>query len=277
MAAMRPTGPVYLNGVPLARELFTKWLDDDPYGTGDSTNVVVDVHRPDTKGFGDAEAAADAWRAAVAALDEPDDDDALVAEVLRVADANTVDGAVDTSHLTSYGELGNHVMRELGPGAVAVDYVERCALTWRAKRDEPRGPWWRASTDFAEVPVKVSPSEEEQEVFDEDEDDGAALGATNALAARLKAVEERREREADAEARRVAEDVAALRRARRAADRRAAEAEAARLAAEALREETAVRRDVIEALHRRVEELERELAMRGGPPILAFMRAVQEV
>ena len=51
----------------------------------------------------------------------------------------------------------------------------------------------------------------------------------------------------------VAEDVAAL--------RRAAEAEAARLAAEALREETAVRRDVIEALHRRVEELERELAM----------------
>ena len=78
----------------------------------------------------------------------------------------------------------------------------------------------------------------------------------------------------------VAEDVAALRRARRDADRRAAEAEAARLAAEALREETAVRlaaealreetavrRDVIEALHRRVEELERELAM----------RAVQEV
>ena len=78
----------------------------------------------------------------------------------------------------------------------------------------------------------------------------------------------------------VAEDVAALRRARRAADRRAVEAEAARLAveamreetavrlaAEALREETAVRRDVIEALHRRVEELERELAM----------RAVQEV
>ena len=57
----------------------------------------------------------------------------------------------------------------------------------------------------------------------------------------------------------VAEDVAAL--------RRAAEAEAARLAVEALREETAVRRDVIEALHRRVEELERELAM----------RAVQEV
>ena len=40
-----------------------------------------------------------------------------------------------------------------------------------------------------------------------------------------------------------------------------------RLAAEALREETAVRRDVIEALHRRVEELERELTM----------RAVQEV
>ena len=40
-----------------------------------------------------------------------------------------------------------------------------------------------------------------------------------------------------------------------------------RLAAEALREETARRRDVIEALHRRVEELERELAM----------RAVQEV
>ena len=34
------------------------------------------------------------------ALDEPDDDDELVAEVLRVADANTVDGAVDTSHLT---------------------------------------------------------------------------------------------------------------------------------------------------------------------------------
>ena len=78
----------------------------------------------------------------------------------------------------------------------------------------------------------------------------------------------------------VAEDVNALRRARRAADRRAVEAEAARLAveamreetavrlaAEALREETAVRRDVIEALHRRVEELERELAM----------RAVQEV
>ena len=78
----------------------------------------------------------------------------------------------------------------------------------------------------------------------------------------------------------VDEDVAALRRARRAADRRAAEAEAARLAAEALREETAVRlaaealreetavrRDVIEALHRRVEELERELAL----------RAVQEV
>ena len=63
------------------------------------------------------------------------------------------------------------------------------------------------------------------------------------------------------------QDVASLRRARRAADRRAAEAEAARLAAEALREETAVRRDVIEALHRRVEELERELAM----------RAVQEV
>ena len=30
-----------------------------------------------------------------------------------------------------------------------------------------------------------------------------------------------------------------------------------------LREETAVRRDVIEALHRRVEELERELAMRA--------------
>ena len=78
----------------------------------------------------------------------------------------------------------------------------------------------------------------------------------------------------------VAEDVAALRRARHAADRRAAEAEAARLAVEALRDETAVRlaaealreetarrRDVIEALHRRVEELERELAM----------RAVQEV
>ena len=62
----------------------------------------------------------------------------------------------------------------------------------------------------------------------------------------------------------VAEDVTALRRARRAADRRAAEAEAARLAAEALREETAVRRDVIEALHRRVEELERELAMRDA-------------
>ena len=62
----------------------------------------------------------------------------------------------------------------------------------------------------------------------------------------------------------VAEDVNALRRARRAADRRAAEAEAARLAAEALREETAVRRDVIEALHRRVEELERELAMRDA-------------
>ena len=62
----------------------------------------------------------------------------------------------------------------------------------------------------------------------------------------------------------VAEDVAALRRARRAADRRAAEAEAARLAAEALREETAGRRDVIEALHRRVEELERELAMRDA-------------
>ena len=41
--------------------------------------------------------------------------------------------------------------------------------------------------------------------------------------------------------------------------RRAAEAEA-----EALREETAVRRDVIEALHRRVEELERELAMRDA-------------
>ena len=54
----------------------------------------------------------------------------------------------------------------------------------------------------------------------------------------------------------VAEDVAAL--------RRAAEAEAARLAAEALREETAERRDVIEALHRRVEELERELAMRDA-------------
>ena len=51
------------------------------------------------------------------------------------------------------------------------------------------------------------------------------------------------------------------------AGRPAAEAEAVRLAAEALREETAVRRDVIEALHRRVEELERELAM----------RAVQEV
>ena len=62
----------------------------------------------------------------------------------------------------------------------------------------------------------------------------------------------------------VAEDVAALRRARRGADRRAAEAEAARLAVEALREETAVRRDVIEALHRRVEELERELAMRDA-------------
>ena len=177
---------MYLNGVPLARELFTKWLDEDPYGTGDSTNIVVDVHRPDSKGFGDAEAAADAWREAVAALDEPDDDDALVAEVLRVADANTVDGAVDTSHLTSYGELGSHVMRELGPGAVAVDYVERCALTWRAKRDEPRGPWWRTSTDFTELPAKVSPSSEE-EVFDEDEDDGALMGATNALAARLKA------------------------------------------------------------------------------------------
>ena len=123
----------------------------------------------------------------------------------------------------------------------------------------------------------VGPCELAGQASQATEDDGAALGATNALAARLKAVEERREREADAEARRVAEDVAALRRARRAADRRAAEAEAARLAAEALREETAVRRDVIEALHRRVEELERELAMRGGPPILAFMRAVQEV
>ena len=150
---MRPTGPVYLNGVPLARELFTKWLNEDPYGTGDTSNIVVDVIRPDSKGFGDAEAAADAWRAAVEALDEPDDDDALVAEVLRVADANTVDGAVDTSKLTSYGELGNHVMRELGPGTVAVDYVERCALTWRAQRDEPRGPWWRASADFTELPV----------------------------------------------------------------------------------------------------------------------------
>ena len=41
-----------------------------------------------------------------------------------------------------------------------------------------------------------------------------------------------------------------------------------RLAAEALREETVVRRDVIEALHRRVEELEREVSMRD---------AVQEV
>ena len=278
---MRPTGPVYLNGVPLARELFTKWLDEDPYGTGDSTNVVVDVHRPDNKGFGDAEAAADAWRAAVEALDEPDDDDALVAEVLRVADANTVDGAVDTSHLTSYGELGNHVMRELGPGAVAVDYVERCALTWRAQRDEPRGPWWRASTDFTE-PVKVSPSEEEeQEVFDEDEDEGVLLGATNALAARLKAVEERRERELDEEARRVAEDVAALRRARRAADRRAAEAEAARLAAEVEREEAAVRRDVTAALQRRVEELERELAMRDAvqeaPAPQSPSKAVQQL
>ena len=112
---MRPTGPVYLNGVPLARELFTKWLDEDPYGTGDTSNIVVDVIRPDSKGFGDAEAAADAWRAAVEALDEPDNDDALVAEVLRVADANTIDGAVDTSHLTSYGELGNHVMTGTGP------------------------------------------------------------------------------------------------------------------------------------------------------------------
>ena len=111
-----------------------------PYGTGDTSNVVVDVHRPDTKGFGDAEAAADAWRAAVEALDEPDNDDELVAEVLRVADANTVDGAVDTSHLTSYGELGNHVMRELGPGTVAVDYVERCALTWRATARRAEGP-----------------------------------------------------------------------------------------------------------------------------------------
>ena len=211
--AMRPTGPVYLNGVPLARELFTKWLDEDPYGTGDTSNIVVDVHRPDNKGFGDAEAAADAWRAAVEALDEPDDDDALVAEVLRVADANTVDGAVDVEQLTNYGELGKHLDRELGPGKVAVDYVERCALTWRAQRDEPRGPWWRASTDYTEVPVKVSPSEEEeQEVFDEDEDDGVLLGATNALAARLKAVEERRARELDEEARRAAEDVAALRR-----------------------------------------------------------------
>ena len=69
---MRPTGPVYLNGVPLARELFTKWLDEDPYGTGDASNVVVDVHRPDNKGFGDAEAAADAWRAAVEARDRRD-------------------------------------------------------------------------------------------------------------------------------------------------------------------------------------------------------------
>ena len=122
----------------------------------------------------DAEAAADAWRAAVEALDEPDDDDALVAEVLRVADANTIDGAVDVEQLTNYGELGKHLDRELGPGTVAVDYVERCALTWRAKRDEPSGPWWRASTDFTE-PVKVSPSEEEeQEVFvEDDEDDGS--------------------------------------------------------------------------------------------------------
>jgi len=261
---MRPTGPVYLNGVPLARELFTKWLDEDPYGTGDSTNVVVDVHRPDSKGFGDAEAAADAWREAVEALDEPDDDDALVAEVLRVADANTIDGAVDTSHLTSYGELGTHVMRELGPGTVAVDYVERCALTWRAKRDEPRGPWWRASTDYTELPAKVSPSTEEEVFVEDDEDDGALMGATNALAARLKAVEERRERELDEEARRVAEDVAALRRARRAADRRAAEAEAARLAAEVEREEAEMRRDVTAALQRRVEELERELALRDA-------------
>ena len=60
---MRPTGPVYLNGVPLARELFTKWLDEDPYGTGDTSNGV-DVHRPDNKGFGDAEGA-DASPAAV--------------------------------------------------------------------------------------------------------------------------------------------------------------------------------------------------------------------
>ncbi len=278
---MRPTGPVYLNGVPLDRTLFTKWLDEDPYGTGDASNVVVDVHRPDTKGFGDAEAAADAWREAVAALDEPDDDDELVAEVLRVADANTVDGAVDTSKLTSYGELGTHVMRELGPGTVAVDYVERCALTWRAKRDEPRGPWWRASTDFTEVPAKVSPSSEEEVFVDDDEDDGALMGATNALAARLKAVEERRERELDEEARRVAEDVAALRRARRAADRRAAEAEAARLAAEVEREEAAVRRDVTAALQRRVEELERELAMRDAvqeaPAPQSPSKAVQQL
>ena len=84
-------------------------------------------------------------------------------------------------------------------------------LARAARRAE--GPWWRASTDFTE-PVKVSPSEEEeQEVFDEDEDEGVLLGATNALAARLKAVEERRERELD-------EEAAASRRGRRCVARR---------------------------------------------------------
>merc|ERR1712091_197220 len=95
------------------------------------------------------------------------------------------------------------------------------------------------------------------------------MGATNALAARLKAGEERRERELDAEARRGA------------ADRRASEAEAARLAAEVEREEAAVRRDVTAALQRRVEELERELAMRDAvqeaPAPQSPSKAVQQL
>ena len=77
---MRPTGPVYLNGVPLARELFTKWLDEDPYGTGDASNIVVDVHRPDNKV---ARRRREPTRGRQA-LDEPDDDDALVAEVFEL-------------------------------------------------------------------------------------------------------------------------------------------------------------------------------------------------
>lgn len=264
---MKP-GPVFLNGVPLSRDLFSKWLDE-PYGTGLNAAVVVDVHRPDAAGFGDAAAAADAWHEMIEEAAAPDDDDALVAEVLRVADANTVDGAVDVAQLEACGELGKHVTRELGgAGPVSADYVERCALTWRAKRDAPLGPWWREHTAVSEPsPPKVTEDSASEEEQFSDEDEGATLGATNALSARLRAVEDRRARDADAEARRLSEDVAALRRARRAADRRAAEAEAARLTAEAEAARAAEARKPTldaDALQRRVEELERQLAARDA-------------
>ena len=91
-------------------------------------------------------------------------------------------------------------------------------------------------------------------------------GATNALPARLKAVEERRERELDEEATRVAEDAAASaggHGARRSARRRSRGG--ARLAAPSgAGGGGGATRIGAGPMQRRVEELERELAMRDA-------------